>query len=48
MTKKQALIARLNELKSNVGEPPLSEGWIKRAKTWTVEELVKIYERNAA
>lgn len=44
MTRKQELTIRLNELKSEVGEAPVSEAWYKRAKTWTIEALIKIYE----
>jgi hypothetical protein len=48
MTKKQTLIENLNNLKLAAGEPPVSDKWKKRAQTWTVEALIKIYEKEAA
>lgn len=48
MTKKEALAARLNELKIAAGEAPMSEKWYKRAKTWAIESLIEIYEKEAA
>lgn len=48
MTKKEALAARLNELKIAAGEDAMSEKWYKRAKTWTIEALIEVYEKDAA
>lgn len=48
MTKKEALAARLNELKIAAGEEVMTEKWYKRAKTWTIEALIELYEKEAA
>jgi hypothetical protein len=47
MTKKQELVARLNELLVAAGENPVSEKWAKRAQTWTIQEYVNQYEKEA-